>query len=87
LRFSRGSAEFSCGRRKIEVQHLVLEAPDSTAEGSGTVDFSRKVELRLETVPATPAPGNPLATTMRLAGTLPALQAAQVSSAVPHRAR
>jgi hypothetical protein len=83
LRFSSGSAEFSCGQRKIQFQQLVLQALDSTAEGSGTIDFSRKVDLQLETVPATPAPG----TTLRLAGTLPALQAAQVAPAVPRRAR
>ncbi|HXX71103.1 MAG TPA: AsmA family protein [Candidatus Acidoferrum sp.] len=87
LRFSSGSAKFSCGQRTIQFQQLLLQAPDSTAEGSGTIDFSRNVDVRLEMVSATPASGSPAAPTMHLAGTLPALQAAQVSSTAPRRAR
>jgi len=87
LRFSSGSAKFSCGQRSIQFQHVLLQDLDSTAEGSGTIDFSRQVDLRLQTVQATSAPGNPLAITLHLAGTLPALQAAQIPPAAPRRAR
>ena len=87
MRFASGSAEFSCGERKIQFQHLVLQGLDRTAEGSGTVDFGGKVDLRFETAEQTPASGKPFALTLRLAGTLPAVQAAEISPAAPHRVR
>jgi len=87
LRFSSGSAKFSCGQRTIQFQQLLLQTLDSTAEGSGTIDFNRNVDVRLEMVSATPAPGSPAASTMHLAGTLPALQVAQISTAAPRRSR
>ena len=87
LHFSSGSAKFACGQRTIQFQQLLLQGLDSTAEGSGTIDFSRNVDVRLEMISATPVPGSPAAPTMHLAGTLPALQAAQVPSAAPRRVR
>ncbi len=87
LRFLSGSAKFSCGQRTIQFQQLLLQGVDSTAKGSGTIDFNRNVDVRLETVSAAPALGSPAAPTMHLAGKLPALQAAQISTAAPRRAR
>jgi hypothetical protein len=87
LRFSTGSANFTCAQHTIQFQHLLLRSFDSTAEGSGTVDFSRKVDLRLETIPEMPASGNSSAATLRLAGTLPALEGSQIQSVAARRAR
>jgi len=87
LRFSSGIAKFSCGQRKIQFQQIALQALDSETDGSGTVDFNREVDLRFETIRPTPASGSPFALTLRLAGTLPGLQAEQISTAAPRRAR
>jgi hypothetical protein len=87
LRFLSGSAKFSCSQRTIQFQQLLLQRTDGTAEGSGTIDFSRNVDVRLEMITAAPASGSPAAPTMHLGGTLPALQAARISTAATRRAR
>jgi uncharacterized protein involved in outer membrane biogenesis len=82
LRFLSGSANFSCGQGRIQFHNLVLEAPDTTYEGSGTIDFHRNVNLDLRTVQA-----SPVAPTLHLAGTLSGLEAELISSATPRRTR
>jgi len=46
--FADASAAFSCAQRTIEFQSLELVRADTAVEGSGTVDFSRNLDLRLQ---------------------------------------
>ncbi len=49
-RFPSGSATFSCARSRIDIQSLsLLTGADASANGSGTVDFSRNLDLRFRT--------------------------------------
>jgi hypothetical protein len=78
LRFLSGSANFSCSQDRIQFHNLVLQSPDTTYEGLGTVDFHRHVNLDLRAVQA-----SPVAPTLHLAGTLSGLEAELISSASP----
>ena len=81
--FARVSAAFSCARRMIEFQNLDLVRADTQIEGSGTVDFSRNLDMRLQVMPAPSGQPEPI---HRLTGPL---AAPQVTSATPppHRSR
>ena len=62
-RLSGASADFSCAQQVVRLENLSLQSPDSNLEGSGTVDFSRNLNIALHAVSSTsPA--------YRLAGTL-----------------
>ena len=77
MHFSSASADFSCGRRKIEFQNLTLQSPDRAMEGSGSVDFGDALDLRFK--PTSAALGSPF----RLTGTLSALQIEPIASLPP----
>lgn len=87
MRFSTGAAEFSCGQRKIEFRNLLLQALDSAAEGSGTVDFSRHIDLRLHVVQASPESSNRTGDILHVTGTLAAPQIEKIASSQPRRTR
>lgn len=74
MRFSSGSAEFSCSQRKIDFQNLTLQGPDGAAEGSGTVDFSRNLDVRLRLTQVSPESGYRTGDILHLTGTLAAPQ-------------
>jgi hypothetical protein len=46
-------AEFDCTDGKIDFRKLEFTSPAARVEGSGTVDYSRRVDFRF-TQPATP---------------------------------
>jgi AsmA-like protein len=71
-RFLGASAAFTCGQRKIDFQSLTLvTTEDASAKGSGTIDFSRNLDLRLRIVNASDAAAAPREP-FRLTGTLAA---------------
>ncbi|MFZ0523738.1 MAG: AsmA family protein [Candidatus Acidiferrales bacterium] len=50
--FAGAAAEFACHDGKITVQNLALVSPGEEITGSGSVDFSRNLNLRLRAVTA-----------------------------------
>jgi AsmA-like C-terminal region/AsmA family len=80
------SANFSCHRRQIEIRGLRLLHANVAMEASGSIDFSRNLDLRLRVLPqvavgADTAPERDAAW-YRLTGTLAAPQISPVST--PH---
>jgi hypothetical protein len=61
--FPTASAVFSCGDGKISFQRLRLTGAAEDVAASGSVDFSRNLDLRLRVVPAANALNPPLAVT------------------------
>ena len=54
-RFVAGSAAFTCAHGKIDFETLTLNtSAGSSANGSGTIDFSRNLDLRFRIRPASP---------------------------------
>ncbi len=79
--FSSADAQFSCAGRKIEFQNLSLGlGPDLSAIGTGTIDFSRNLDLRLQTRPAFTGDKATRASAFRLTGTLAAPEVTSISS-------
>jgi len=72
-RFPSGSATFSCAQRRIDIQTLSLvTGADSTANGSGRIDFSRNLDLRLRVHSSLSHGDDSPAATLRLTGPLTA---------------
>jgi hypothetical protein len=70
-RFPAGSATFSCARRMIDVQTLSLATgADTSANGSGRMDFSRNLDLRFRVRSALPESEDAPAASFRLSGPL-----------------
>ena len=46
-RFSAASASFACASKAIQVQNLSIAVPGPDLAGSGSIDFSRDLDLRL----------------------------------------
>jgi len=83
-RFSDGAATFSCAGRKIQFQKLsLLSATDGELEGSGSVDFSRDLNLRFQ---ASGAEREKPVPAFRLTGPL-AAPSVTLASAAPRRGR
>jgi AsmA-like C-terminal region len=74
-RFSKASASFTCSSRMIQVQNLSITAPGPDIAGSGAIDFSRDLDLRLHFVSSAPKPGEP---TYRITGTLASPKIARI---------
>ena len=59
--FSEASAAFTCAGGKVQFQDFLLAGPEEAIVGSGTIDFRRNLDLRLQVLPrgaaATHAPG------------------------------
>jgi hypothetical protein len=69
--FNSAEASFSCANRKIDFQKLSLGLGiDLSATGSGTVDFSRNLDLRLQTHRGGSPNEDAADGSLRLAGTL-----------------
>jgi hypothetical protein len=92
-RFSSGSATFSCSNRTIEFQSLRLNAAEdgattaSSIEGTGTVDFSRNLDLRFERQSdVRSAPPHPPAT-IHVTGSLAAPKVEPTSTQPTRRSR
>jgi hypothetical protein len=79
--FNSAEASFSCANRKIDFQNLSLGfGIDLAATGSGTIDFSRNLDLRLQTRHG--GSPNEAAASLRLAGTLTAPQLTTVAASL-----
>jgi hypothetical protein len=86
-RFPSGSATFSCGQRVIDIQTLSLvTGADTAASGSGSIDFSRNLDLRMRVGPALPSSDGRAVTSFRLTGTLAAPKVA-LPQPPPRRSR
>jgi hypothetical protein len=86
-KFASASAAFSCTQRKIDFQSLSLQTgPDTSAIGSGTIDFSRNLDLRFQMRSAVPHDEDAPAASIRLTGTLAAPKVVATSTA-PRRSR
>jgi hypothetical protein len=69
--FNSAEASFSCANRKIDFQKLSLGLGIGlSATGSGTVDFSRNLDLRLQTHHGGSLNEDAADGSVRLAGTL-----------------
>jgi uncharacterized protein involved in outer membrane biogenesis len=53
-RFSNASASFACASRAIQVRDLSISVPGPDVAGSGSIDFSRDLDLRLSFVSSAP---------------------------------
>jgi AsmA-like C-terminal region len=74
-RFSDASASFACSSRTIQVQDFSLTVPGPDIAGSGAIDFSRDLDLRLRFV----APGSKAAEpAYRLTGSLASPKIARI---------
>ncbi len=72
-RFPSGSATFTCAQRMIDIQTLSLAtSADSSANGSGRIDFSRNLDLRLRMSSALAPGGDAPAASFRITGPLAA---------------
>jgi len=81
--FNSAEASFSCANRKIDFQKLSLGLGiDFSATGSGTIDFSRNLDLRLETHHSGSPSEDTAAGSLRLAGTLAAPQVTPIAASV-----
>ncbi|HEY4709058.1 MAG TPA: AsmA family protein [Candidatus Acidoferrales bacterium] len=86
-RFPSGSATFSCGQQMIDIQTLSLATGvDTSANGSGTIDFSRNLDLRLRVGSALPSSDDRALASFRLTGPLAAPKVA-LPQATTHRSR
>ncbi len=75
-RFSSASASFTCSSRTIQIQNLSLAAPGPDIAGSGAIDFSRDLDLRLHFVSSASKPSEPA---YRITGTLAAPKIARIA--------
>jgi hypothetical protein len=90
--FRKTSGEFACLRRQIQIQDLQLLGANDEIDVSGSLDFSRNLDLRLRMLPS--AAAEPAAVSLpetpvvvyRLTGPLAAPQVAQVPAS-PRRGR
>jgi hypothetical protein len=79
--FNSAEASFSCADRKIDFQNLSLGlGSDLSATGSGTIDFSRNLDLRLQTHHGGAPDEEAAAGSLRLAGTLAAPQVTAIAA-------
>jgi hypothetical protein len=75
-RFPAGAATFSCAQRTIDIQVLSLATGvDAAANGSGTIDFSRNLDLRFRIRSPLGASADAPSTSFRLIGPLAAPKA------------
>lgn len=74
--FSDGSASFACSKKTIQVRELSLTAPGADIAGSGTIDFSRNLDLRLRFASSASKAAEP---THRLTGTLASPKIARIA--------
>lgn len=58
-RFSAASSSFACASRAIQVQDLSIAGPGPDIAGSGAIDFSRNLDLRLRFVSSAPKASEP----------------------------
>jgi hypothetical protein len=81
-RLTGASSDFSCAQQLIRLENLSLDSSelDSPLAGSGTIDFSRNLNLVLHST----APGSPM---FRLTGALDAPSIASVAAAPARRSR
>ena len=78
-RFAAATAKFSCAEGRVQFQTLHLAtSEDAAAEGSGSVDFSRKLDLRFQVASYSPDSPPARGGSFRLTGTLDAPKAAPV---------
>lgn len=86
-RFAEGAADFSCGRGRIEFQHVQLVQDNGTSIiGSGNVDFKGNLDFRFGSDPDLLGPAQKPEPDFRLTGTLAAPEASPVlTSAERHR--
>jgi AsmA-like C-terminal region len=81
--FDSAEASFSCANRKIDFQKLSLGLGiDLSATGSGTIDFSRNLDLHLQTHHSGSPNEDATAGTLRLAGTLATPQATTIAASL-----
>jgi hypothetical protein len=81
--FNSAEASFSCANRKIDFQTLSLGLGiELSATGSGTIDFSRNLDLRLETHHSGSPNADATAGSLRLAGTLAAPQVTTIAASL-----
>ena len=80
--FSNASVSFACASKAIQVQSLSIAASGPDIAGSGTVDFSRDLDLSLHFVPAAPKAAAP---TYRLTGSPASPKISRMTPA--HRSR
>lgn len=57
--FSEASAAFSCNKGKIQFRDLTLATADARWSGTGSIDFSRDLDVRLHPVPIAVAQSRP----------------------------
>jgi hypothetical protein len=58
--FRAVSAAFACGKGRIDFERLSLSSPPAAWEGSGSVDYSRNLDLRLRSTDSTSQAPRPL---------------------------
>jgi AsmA-like C-terminal region/AsmA family len=87
-RFPGGFATFSCTQRKIQFQKLSLASSGAAiAEGSGTIDFSRNLDLQFRVRSGTSGSVDQPATGFRLTGSLASPQVTSTPSRSAKRSR
>jgi uncharacterized protein involved in outer membrane biogenesis len=81
-KFLSASAAFSCAQRKIDFQSLSLQTgPDTSAVGSGAIDFDRSLDLRFPMRSAASRDEEASPAPFRLTGTLAAPKVISISAA------
>ena len=75
-RFAAASSSFVCSSRAIQVQNLSIAAPGPDIAGSGAIDFSRDLDLRLHFVSPSPKASEPA---YRITGSLASPRIARIS--------
>jgi hypothetical protein len=86
-KFLSASAAFTCAQHKIDFQSLSLQTgPDTSAIGSGTIDFDRSLDLRFQMRSAASRDKDASDASFRLTGTLAAPKVVSISAA-PRRSR
>jgi hypothetical protein len=81
--FNSAEASFSCANGKIDFQKLSLGLGlDLSATGSGTIDFSRNLDLRLQTHHGGSPDEDAAAGSLRLEGTLAAPQVTTMAASM-----
>jgi uncharacterized protein involved in outer membrane biogenesis len=75
-RFSNASASFTCSSRTIQIRGFSISAPGPDIAGSGAIDFSRNLDLRLDFVSSAPKAVEPA---YRLSGSLASPKIARIS--------
>jgi AsmA-like C-terminal region len=85
--FHEASTAFSCAAGKLRFQNLLLSGPEESIGASGTIDFRRNLDLRLQLLPRDAAPTSATAATpiYQLTGSLPTLQIKRLTPPEPPR--